>query len=435
MAGHRFLARTAHRDGRRVTAVAVTLVLGLVLLAAACGSDDDDDDPAGAEGTDAPTTVVTEAPAAEAPGLLPAPTGDAFYVPPDPLPEGALGDVIWSEPIEGPEGTSAWRILYLSETAAGEPVAVSGLLYAPDPLPTEDPAPILAVAHGTTGLADDCAPSRLLETEENSIEVTSMPTEITSRYVVVATDYEGLGTPGVHPYAVGLSEGRNVLDSIRAAQRFPGVGTSAESPSVAWGHSQGGGAALLTAELAPTYAPDVNLAGVAAGAPASELRLLASALRESPFFGYIFMAGAGLQAAYPDLDLGTVFTPEGLAAVEQAAGECGGETVDAFAGQDPDLFLKADPGATEPFASILEENSPGVRSTTVPIFLYHGEDDEQIPVIASQLVLDRYCANGTTAYRQTWPGADHSGVVPLALPDIEQYLSDRLAGEPAPTSC
>lgn len=398
----------------------VAAALAAVLVLAGCASDDGGRDQASGTVT---TTIPT------------GPAGDAFYTPPTPLPRGKPGDVLRARPVKAPAGTKGWRILYLSTTVQDAPVAVSGLLFAPDPLPAGQPLPVLAVAHGTTGLGDQCAPSRLAETEENSVEIAGLPSEVTSRYVVVVTDYEGLGTPGVHPYVVGLSEGRNVLDSIRAAQRFPGAGTTSASKSVTWGHSQGGGAALFTGELASTYAPDANLAGVAAGAPASELKLLGTALRTSPFFGYVFMAAAGFHAAYPDLDLSTVFTPAGIEAVQRAGEQCGSETVDAYRGKDPNLYLKVDPGTTEPFASLLEENSPGVRRATVPVFLYQGEADEQIPVVASKLVMDRYCKNGTTVSRKTWPGASHSGVVPLALPDIEQFLADRLAGTPAPSSC
>lgn len=408
----------------------LTAALALVaLVAAGCSSGDDDSTQAASATTTSTTTRK-------------APAGDAFYQPPSPLPPGKPGDVIWASSVTAPEGTKAWRILYRSTTVKGDATAVSALLFAPADAPgtgaSNDPTPILAYAHGTTGLADRCAPSKTYVDNPKSGEASGITKDLLTRYVVVATDYEGLGTPGVHPYVVGLSEGRDVLDSIRAAQRFSAdndLGASTQSTSVVWGHSQGGGAALLTAELAPTYAPDAHLAGAVAGAPAGELKLLGTALRTSPFFGYVFMAAAGFHAAYPDLDESTIFTPEGIAAVEKAGDSCSSEIVSEYRGKDPNLYMKADPGTTEPFASILEENSPGVRATKVPIFMYQGEADEQIPVVASKLVLDRYCKNGTTAYRKTYPGATHTSVIPLALPEIESYIADRLAGRPAPTSC
>lgn len=345
------------------------------------------------------------------------------------------GSIVSADPVGAPpRGTKGWRILYRSETVQGAPTTVSGLLFVPDPLPPGRPLPVLALAHGTTGLADRCAPSRIVA-EGGRSEAHGLPPDVLANHVVVATDYEGLGTPGVHPYLVALSSGRSVLDSIRAAQRFTEAGTSRGSPGLVWGHSQGGGAALVAGELAPTYAPDANVVGVAAGAPASELKLLSAAVSSSPFFGFVIMAAAGFAAAYPDLDLDLVLTPAGREAVAEAAEQCAPDTIAAFAGKEAAAYLKVDPGATEPYASLLEENSPGFRSTTVPVLLYHGEADEIVPAVASKLVLDRYCRNGTVASRRTYPGERHASVIARATPDITAFLADRLAGKPAPRDC
>lgn len=416
---------------RRRTLASLTLATAVVL--AACSSGDD----AAAPNVPTPSTSSTSSTSTSttAPARREGPAGDAFYVAPEGKPA-AAGDLIWASALpDPPAGTKGYRILYGSKTVAGAPTAVSGLLYVPDPRPASDgPLPILALAHGTTGLADRCAPSRTV-LEGRRPEVSFLPPEVLSTHVVVATDYEGLGTPGVHPYLVGLSEGRSVLDSIRAAQRFPDAGASAASPSVVYGHSQGGGAALVSAEIAPTYAPDTNIKGVAAGAPAAELKLIASSLGKSPFFGFLFMTAAGFRASYPDVDLSAVFTPAGLDGVTAAGEQCGSETIAAFAGKDAATFVSSDPSKLEPFASILEENSPGARPSPVPVFLYHGESDNLVPATLSKIVLDRYCRNGTTVSRKTYPGKGHTDVVATARPDITSFLADRLAGKPAPSSC
>jgi alpha-beta hydrolase superfamily lysophospholipase len=419
------------------------LLVAATLILAACATDGGSTAPVTTTtgATVAPTapsasTSTSPAAATTAPGgttRLAAPEGDAFYVPPDPLPPGEPGDVIWAREIDLVPGAEAWLVLYRSTNVRDEPIAVSAVVAAPVGEVAEA-RPIAAWAHGTTGLGDQCAPSKAL-VRGDAPELQLLPVVLDRGWVVVATDYEGLGTPGVHPYAVGLSEGRGVLDAIRAAQRLGGTGADATSPAFVWGHSQGGGAAAFAAELAPTYAPDTNVVGAVAGAPASELKLLGTALLTSPFFGYTFMSAAGFKAAYPDLDLSAVLTDEGLALAEQAAGACSTEIVTAALGQDPTRYISNDPSRVEPFASLLEENTPGQRPTSVPIFLYHGEEDEQIPVELSKLLLDRYCASGVTAYRKTYPGQSHAGVVLPAFPDIERYINDRLAGLPAPSSC
>jgi hypothetical protein len=174
---------------------------------------------------------------------------------------------------------------------------------------------------------------------------------------------------------------------------------------------------------------------VAAGAPAAELKFLASALTGSPFFGFVVMAAAGFKAGYPDLDLATVLTPEGIAAVERISGQCVSEIVGGLVGADPKRLVRADPGTTEPISGLLEVNSPGARASSVPAFIFHGEADNLIPVATSKRTLDRYCANGTTALRKTYAGKDHDSVVAAARADVTVYFADRLAGRPAASSC
>ncbi len=204
-------------------------MVGAVLLAAgvvACG--DDDAPPVAVSGT-APiveaadeSTTTTAAPDTDP---VEAPSGDAFYVPPDPLPAGEAGDVIWSTPIEASAGRQGWKILYLSESVQGDPIAVSGLVSRrpaadrgrapadPRDRPRHHRArrPVRAVVpagHRYRGRGQ----SKPARCQPTSRPATSL-----------ATDYEGLGTPGDHTYLVGLSEGRHSSTSPRG-QRLPGSG-------------------------------------------------------------------------------------------------------------------------------------------------------------------------------------------------------------------
>ena len=169
----------------------------------------------------------------------------------------------------GPFNADAYRVLYRSTGLHGEPIAVSGVVIVPKGVPPAGGRPIVAWAHPTTGIVDRCAPS-LARAFFRSVQ--GLQDMMNRGYAVAATDYPGLGTPGVHPYLVGESEARAVIDSVRAARSVPGVGDGRSF--AVWGHSQGGQAALFTGLLASTYAPDLNLVGVAAAAPATELRSL-----------------------------------------------------------------------------------------------------------------------------------------------------------------
>ena len=180
------------------------------------------------------------------------------------------GALIQTQPLYGaPDGAAAYRILYRSTGLSGEPIVVSGMVVIPQGDPPPGGRPIVAWAHPTTGVAPRCAPS-LARVRFQMIQ--GLRDMVERGYVVTATDYPGLGTPQTHPYLVGDSEGRAVLDSVRAARALPDA--QAGSRFAVWGHSQGGQAALYTGLLAKGYAPDLQLVGVAAAAPATELSTL-----------------------------------------------------------------------------------------------------------------------------------------------------------------
>jgi alpha-beta hydrolase superfamily lysophospholipase len=416
-------------ENSRVAVVIAVAVMAGVL--AACGGTPSSGPEASrtSTGSDAGAGADVGAPT---PGT---PAGDAFYTPPTPLPKGNPGDVLRSRPWVDIPGARTTLVLYQSTDVHGKPVAVSGVVAVPDRgSPPAGGWPVLDWAHGTTGLGDTCAPSRDPQADS---DLSRLVTAFTAAgFAVTATDYEGLGTPGGHPYVVGLSEGRGVLDMARAAARLPGSGIRATSPVVVWGHSQGGGASVFAAQQQPTYAPEVPLRGAVVGAPAAELRLLGTALQRSPFFGYMFLVAAGFRAAYPDLPLDETFTPAGLAEVDAAQRVCSDAALDRVRGQDPSRYLEADVGNTEPFASHLEQNTPGNIPTPVPMFVYHGDADEQIPAVASELMVRRMCARGGfTVHREVLPGQGHAQSIRAVLPEARRWIDDRLADRPAPSDC
>ena len=132
------------------------------------------------------------------------------------------------------------------------------------------------------------------------------------------SDYQGLGTPGPHTYMVGPAQGRAVLDIARAAQRLPGTGLSSSSPVGLMGYSQGGGAAGWAAELAATYAPELQVKGSVLGGVPGDLTATAEFLDGSLFVAFALMASLGLDAAYPELDLERYLNPRGQELVQTA---------------------------------------------------------------------------------------------------------------------
>jgi len=451
------LARTLWSMERtRWRASALVLGLALASVAAACSGDDtavpeaaSGEAPGAVMATDAPTTSAnttanTSAGASSDPSPTtagPAPTSepplspveDPFFDPGD-VPAGEAGDIIRARPFDvGDPNMQGWQVLAWSRDVRDEPVAVSGVVVAPT-TPATGPRPVLSWAHGTTGMGDQCAPSRSWAAG-NAPERALLPAMQLSGWVLAATDYQGLGTPGDHTYVVGQAEGRNVLDIVRAAQRLDGTGANAESPVVVWGHSQGGGAALFAAELAPTYAPELQVVGAVAGAPAAEFGTLQSTLDAGPYAGFQVMASIGFLAAYPELRSTEPLSADAQALVDQVRTSCVGDILGMFAGRSTADLVGPGTGSEQAVAAVLDENTAGCAATDVPILVYHGEDDDLIPPTVSARVLDRYCALGVPIQRLTYPGADHVSVINAALGDVIGFAQARLAGEPAPSSC
>ncbi|MGH3525514.1 MAG: lipase family protein, partial [Mycobacterium sp.] len=215
---------------------------------------------------------------------------DEFYTPPDSLPTGQPGDLIRTEPsrlVLEPSGqlgafvATGTRIMYRSTDARGKPNAITGTYFEPDnPWPGNGPRPLIAYAPGTQGQGDQCAPSRMFNQGIHwspwldimfNYEELFVATMVARGFAIVMTDYEGLGTPGVHTYVSRLAEGQALLDAARAAQRLPDTSLDPQGPVAFWGYSQGGGAAASAAELAPGYAPDLDVVGTYAGAPPADL--------------------------------------------------------------------------------------------------------------------------------------------------------------------
>lgn len=363
--------------------------------------------------------------------VIPAAAGlPDFYAVPDPMPEVAPGTIIKSQPVAvaGLDGTMS-LVMYASTSVTGKPIPVTGVIIVPKGTAPEGGWPVITWAHGTTGLADACTPSLAPD------EFVPLANPLLAKgYLVVATDYEGLGVPGLHPYIVGDSEAYGTLDIVKAARVFPGA--NASSRYLVWGHSQGGHAALFAGRDAQSYAPDLELVGVVAGAPPSQLLLINAALQQSAYRHYIAMAAAGINAAYGDTaaPLDAVLNPEGLDFVTKIDTLCSSDLGKAAANLDFSKLQKADPATVPEWRQLLVDNDPGAFTTPIPapLLIIHGGNDEQIPTASSALLFTQLCAIGQVAQRWVFPGQSHAGVILPSAPDMITWIGDRFAGQPMP---
>lgn len=358
------------------------------------------------------------------------PDGDAFYVPPNPLPPGAGGDVIWWREVSATPLSTTYLVLYHSESATGNPIAVSGRVMVPNrPWHGKGPRPIVSVAGGTRGIGDDCAPSKFQPDYERPLNEAMLA----QGWAIAMTDYEGLGTPGGHTYVVGQSEGRAVLDATRAATRLPVAGLAAGGPVAFTGYSQGGGGAAWAGELAPDYAPELDVVGIAAGGVPADLPALRPLADGGLGFGLYMMAGFGFDTAYPELDLHSFLNEKGRALYEREQDACIDRAF-LYAFQRMSQYTTSDPLADPRWQARMNENRLGANPPEVPIYLFHGVLDELVAYGQAKTLRKEYCAAGADVLWASLPG-EHVVTMVQAAPTVVAYLAGRFAGRPAPTNC
>jgi hypothetical protein len=383
-----------------------------------------------------PSAAATSAPAAGAvSGVLPAPAGDAFYDPPNPLPAGQPGDIIWSRTATSPVAdTDAWQILYLSSAVTGAATAVSGTLIVPTAA-YSGTRPVVAYAAGTQGWGDQCAPSKEIAANDFD-EQFAVNNLLDQGWAVVITDYPGLGTPGDETYNVGIPEGYAVLDALRAATRLSAAGLSATAPMAIEGYSQGGGAADWAAQLQPSYAPELKLAGVAAGGTPANLQVVADNINGTAFFAFLAGTALGFNAAYPSLDLNAELNPAGQTALASLDTMCQLQALVSYAGQSiQDYTVGGVNPITEPaWQTVLDASNLGTMKPAVPLLQYHGLLDEVIPYRVEAALHAQYCAMGVQSELTGYAG-DHVLTQVEAQGQVVSWIGDRFAGEPAPSNC
>ncbi len=366
------------------------------------------------------------------------PGGLAFYTPPSPLPAGKHGAAIRARPLRGaPALEPASRnvlLLYRSTGSGGRAIAVSGTVAVPRGRAPKGGWPVIAYGHGTTGIADQCAPTRDRDGTAvhpyNAYAYPLLERWLKAGYAVVRTDYQGLGTPGTHEYLDGLVEGRSMLDAVRAARR---VAPLARRVVIA-GHSQGGHAALWAAALAPRWTPELKLRGTYAFAPASHLGEQASLLPSigSPLGGLGGIAAMvlrGLDDARPQLKVALGLGDRATALYPRTLTDCLPELngTDSFGGLTGSEFLKQGVDATAVIAAIGASDPEALRIRT-PVRIAQGTADGTVlPVFTDQLVTE-YRARGNPVVLKSFPDVTHGGVVDAAAADSLRWLRARLGG-------
>jgi len=370
-------------------------------------------------------------------GRSPALAQGAFYKATDSEIAGPVGSLIRKEPRVGAAaGATAYKVLYRSTKPDGTPIAVSGIVIVPAGQPPPGGWPIVAWAHPTTGVVPHCAPSLALFVFQ---QMAGSRRLLQNGYAIAATDYPGLGTPGPHPYLVGDSEARAVIDSVRAARSFPGLENSTRY--AVWGHSQGGQAALFTGMIAKTYAPELQLVGVAAAAPATDLAALMTAdldtagrrnLTAMTIWSWSKVFGAPMQ---------NVVEPAAMPVVDAPVNQCIEGAFDLYIREKMSaplarIFLSVKNLATiEPWKSLLAQNSAGDLPSNIPVFLSQGSSDGLVLPRVTQAYKDRLCKAGSKVKMLVMPGVSHGFIGYDSADAAADWMADRFRGHTPPSGC
>ena len=389
---------------------------------------------------------------------------------------GKLGQVIKKEKIQTSiKGAQAWKIAYISSDVAGRKTIATGLIIAPVGAAPKEGRPILAWAHGTTGSAQNCGPSQIIDptralnqyflTDGDSWTDFGIPNGqefINQGYVVVATDYQGLGGGGKHQYAVAGTNGRDVINSARAASSMKEVG--AGKKTIVYGWSQGGGATIAAASL-PEYqalqgtaADNLQYLGFVALAPEDVAVMLPNVPTDEAgaqklmseftqanvpnvfLFAHYVMGLWGTQAAYPDLKLTDVLTDEGARVVDKLSNnKCIHVLSDSFNyayGEQYKLLLKPQTSNSLAWVKAFVDGSVKPVKPVAPVVIYWGTKDTAVPPIMHELYQKQMCAMGANVERIQLPGEQTHFTTPVvSAPMYLEWVKDRVAGKPLGNVC
>jgi pimeloyl-ACP methyl ester carboxylesterase len=383
--------------------------------------------------------LLAAMPAAADAEVRKAPGGTAFYTPPAPLPSGGHGSLIWARKLTGTPalrgGSGNRLLLYRSTGVSGKGVAVSATLSLPKGHAPKGGWPVISWAHGTTGIADQCAPSRdgVSNPAHDAIDYAYplLQRWLKGGYAVVRTDYEGLGTPGDHPYLIGRSEGASVLDAVRAARK---ADKRLGKRFVIAGHSQGGQAALWAASLAPKLTPELELRGTVALAPVSHLAeqaaLLPNLKDPAGLSGLIAMILRGVDIARPALGLAAGLGERAAPLYPQTLTECLSVlgSPSSFGALAPADVIRAGVDTGPVTSALAQLDDPEDLTIRTPVQIQQGTADRTVFQAFTDPLVEAYEQRGIRVTYKTYEGVDHGGAVKDARSarDATAYIRKRL---------
>ncbi|MGS2648366.1 alpha/beta fold hydrolase [Streptosporangium sp. LJ11] len=321
------------------------------------------------------------------------------------------------DPVLGSVAGRADRITYRSRSLSGEDIVVSGALLKPKGRAPKGGWPVVSWAHGSSGISDRCAPSSV-PNKDGKVDLYGYGALVAellkAGYAVAATDYEGLGTTGEHPYIVADSEGRGVIDAVRAAVQ---ADSTLSTSWFAVGHSQGGQAAIAAGELSKSWGEGLDFRGTVGLAPVTDVGQAYNYGSPSPVDrGFYLLALHGLKTVHTGLRYERFLGGQAMDMLPKVETDCTAKIWEDFSADLGDKlndyqFTPQTPEAALRLQGWLDAQSVPRGRTPGPMLLLQGDRDPSIKIAVTRQAVRNARAAGTAAEFRLYRGKDHYSVL------------------------
>ncbi|KAG2177909.1 hypothetical protein INT43_003156 [Umbelopsis isabellina] len=375
------------------------------------------------------------------------PQDDAFYTPPTGYESTAPGTILRTRVVPNklaafsafPQNmANAWQILYRTTDALGNAEATVTTVMEPH---NPDRTKLLSYQVAEDSAYQGCAPSYVLQAgagvndAASQAELLLMDAALDRGWYVSTPDYEGPKSA----FTAGIQAGQATLDSIRAVLQSTNVTNVSSNATVAmWGYSGGALASGWAAELQPTYAPDLKIAGAAIGGTPGDLNATLYEVNKGMFCGLIPAGIMGLCQQYPDLNEFVLanLIPEKKADFLKANSQCLDADTTQYANQDMFSYFTNSSVLQSPIAvKVLNENKMGKYVPKIPLHMYHSLNDEMVPFGPTQALVNQYCSQGVNIEFVKDELSEHIILAITGAADAIIWLTDRFNGVPVKPGC
>ncbi|KAB8233244.1 hypothetical protein ETB97_003193 [Aspergillus alliaceus] len=379
------------------------------------------------------------------------PVDDPFYVPPEGFETSAPGTILRHRTPPNPIAAlsfakvnieAAHQILYRTTDSFGNAIATVSTILIPH---NADYSKLLSYQVAEDAADPNCAPSYAFQLEAAhdgilglvmpQVELLLVGAALDKGWVVTVPDHLG---PKATFLANRLS-GHAVLDNLRAALASSSFTHITSDPTIAlWGYSGGSLASGFAAELQPSYAPELKIAGAALGGTVPKIDTVIEAVNKGVFVGLVPAGIQGLANEYPDVQklLADGLKPSMMAEFNKTQNMCLAGDLVHYLGKDIYSFTKDPNIFKQPVAvEVINANSMGQNVPKIPLLVYKSVGDEISPVKDTDSLIHTYCQGGASVEYKRDELSEHASLEITGSADAMIWLMDRMNNKPIKPGC